>query len=247
VEVARLDLADQASVTEFAEGFLARDEELHLLVNNAGLGFVNQSRTVDGHETTFGVNHLGHMALTLRLLPALTRTTRSRVVTVSSSGHRLGRIWLPDPDFTLGGWGRVRAYTQSKLANVLFALELDRRLRAAGHGTMSLVVDPGGGRTELGTKQTDRRVRMVARIARLMPSPSAAQGARPSLRAATDPEARSGEMYAPRRRVFGPPVLADPASRARDERLARQLWEASLHMLSMPEPDRLLPLCDRAD
>jgi NAD(P)-dependent dehydrogenase (short-subunit alcohol dehydrogenase family) len=237
-----LDLADLTSVARFATELNERFDGLDLLVNNAGLGFINEGRTVDGFETTFGVNHLGHFALTIRLLPMLLARVGARVVTVTSSGHRLGRISLPDPNADPRGYNRVRAYTQSKLANVLFTLELARRLHRSGHDTLALAADPGGGHTELGTKDTNRRMLIIARIARLMPSPSLEAGARPMLRAATDPDARSGQLYQPKHGPFGPPVVAAPARRARDEMLARELWALSLDMVSMREPRQLAPL-----
>ncbi|QFG24500.1 oxidoreductase [Actinomadura sp. WMMB 499] len=239
--VRHLDLGDLSGVARFAGEFLGAADRLDLLVNNAGLAFVDRSRTADGFETHFGVNHLGHLALTLRLLPALVATPHSRVVTVTSVGHRLGRIRLADPCFAEGGYGRTRAYTQSKLANVLFTAELARRLDGAGHGTRALSADPGGARTELGTKQNGGVMRAVAPLSRLVPSQPPAGGALPILRAATDPAARNGDLYAPRRGMRGEPARREPGARARDREMAELLWHLSLEMTGLEEPAELAP------
>lgn len=130
LRTASLDLADQASIAGFADAL--PDDRIDLLINNAGLMAVPRSSTVDGFETQFGVNHLGHMALTLRLLPRLNTTPGARVVTLTSMGHRPGRIRLHDPNFRRGRYNRWTAYFQSKLANMLFAAELARRNEGRG-------------------------------------------------------------------------------------------------------------------
>ncbi|WP_262402030.1 SDR family NAD(P)-dependent oxidoreductase [Actinomadura sp. CNU-125] len=212
--VRRLELGDLYGIARFAEEFLDEADRLDLLINNAGLAFVDRGRTADGFETHFGVNHLGHMALTLRLLPALVATQHSRVVTVTSVGHRMGRIRHTDPCFAAGGYSRTRGYTQSKLANVLFTAELARRLDGAGHGTLALSADPGGARTELGTKQNGGVMRVLARLSVLIPSqpPAGAPGppcARrpirwPATGTCTAPGAGSAGNRRARRRAPGP-------------------------------------------
>ena len=156
VEARSLDLASQASVTAFADLFRAGHDRLDLLINNAGraAGGGSRSCTADGFEAHFGVNHLRHMALTLRLLPVLVTSPGSRVVTLTSGVHRVGRIRLEDPNYTSGGYRPNGAYAQSKPANILFSVELGRRLAAAGHDVMSLAADPGFARTELITRGT---------------------------------------------------------------------------------------------
>src|SRR2546430_6814198 len=149
LEVRPLDLASLASVEKFADG-LAGEPRLDLLANNAGLMAVDRGLTADGFETHIGVNHLGHFALTARLLPLLRATARSRVVTMSSMGARLGHVDLGDLHWERRPYDRWQAYFQSKLANLLFTLELDRRLRAAGAATAALAAHPGGARTSLG-------------------------------------------------------------------------------------------------
>ncbi|MGL4178491.1 MAG: SDR family NAD(P)-dependent oxidoreductase, partial [Dermatophilaceae bacterium] len=149
LEVRRLDLADLDSVAAFADTVLA-DSRLDLLVNNAGLMAVDESRTAQGVETQFGVNHLGHYALTARLLPLLLGTPGSRIATMTSMGHRAAR-GEPDP-LLAQPYDRWQAYFRSKLANLLFTRELDRRLHAVGAQVLAVAAHPGGSRTDLGTE-----------------------------------------------------------------------------------------------
>ncbi len=238
VEVGRLDLADLASVAAFADGVAAGHDRLDLLINNAGLMAVDRSRTVDGFETQFGVNHLGHFALTARLLPLLTATAGSRVVTMSSMGHRAGRMNFDDLMFDRG-YGRWRPYFQSKLANLLFTAELQRRLAATDAPTIAVAAHPGASRTDLGTEGRGVTNRLMARVVPLLTQP-AAVGALPALRAATDPAVRGGQFYGPRLLAVGHPVLETPSRRARDGGDARRLWEESLRLTGVA-PDLLAP------
>jgi NAD(P)-dependent dehydrogenase (short-subunit alcohol dehydrogenase family) len=241
VEARSLDLASQSSVTEFTDSFRAGHDRLDLLINNAGRasGGGSRSGTADGFEAHFGVNHLGHMALTLHLLPVLVASPGSRVVTLTSGVHRFGRIRLDDPNYTTGGYRPNGAYAQSKLANILFSGELGRRLAAAGHDTMSLAADPGFARTELITRgDTSPGARVLAALL-IITSQSADGGARPALRAATDPRAASGQLYGPRWSTRGAPVIAKPSRRATDLRLAAQLWDRSLTLLGLDNPAAL--------
>lgn len=226
LRTASLDLADQASVAAFADGLT--DDRIGLLINNAGLMAVPRSSTVDGFETQFGVNHLGHMALTLRLLPRLNATPGARVVTLTSVGHRPGRIRLDDPNFRRGRYNRWTAYFQSKLANMLFAAELARRNE--GRGALSVAAHPGYAATELG-KDTGIQARLLSVADRIAAQPSAA-GAWPTLRAATDPAAVNGALYGPRRLVSGSAVRETPSRTARRADLAGRLWDLSLDLLS---------------
>ncbi|ALC25308.1 oxidoreductase [Streptomyces pristinaespiralis] len=226
LRTASLDLADQASIAGFADAL--PDDRIDLLINNAGLMAVPRSSTVDGFETQFGVNHLGHMALTLRLLPRLNTTPGARVVTLTSMGHRPGRIRLHDPNFRRGRYNRWTAYFQSKLANMLFAAELARRNE--GRGALSLAAHPGYAVTELG-KDTGFQARLLSVADRIAAQPSAA-GAWPTLRAATDPAAVNGALYGPRRLVSGRAVRETPSRTARRADLAGRLWDLSLDLLS---------------
>lgn len=226
VEVRRLDLADLASVAAFADGMAADGRPLDLLVNNAGLMAVDESRTADGFETQLGVNHLGHFALTARLLPLMTGQAGSRIGTMSSMGHRPGRLVIDDLMFERQGYDRWRAYFQSKLANLLFTAELQRRLAAAGAATIAVAAHPGGSRTDLGHEGSGLLNRVTKYVFPLVAQP-AAEGALPMLRAVTDPAVRGGEFYGPRFVVRGYPVRETPSAGARNEADAAALWERS--------------------
>ena len=224
LEVRRLDLASLASVEKFA-GDLAAEPRLDLLANNAGLMAVDRGLTADGFETHIGVNHLGPFVLTARLLPQLLATSGSRVVAMSSMGARLGHVDLGDLLWERRPYDRWQAYFQSKLANLLFTLELDRRLRAAQAPTAALAAHPGGARTSLGTNGGGWTNRLVPLWKPFIQSASA--GALGFVRAATDPEATGGEYYGPVAQVWGPPVRERPSRQAQDPQLAAGLWEQS--------------------
>jgi NAD(P)-dependent dehydrogenase (short-subunit alcohol dehydrogenase family) len=246
VEVVTLDLADLDSVGRLADHILASDDGLDVLVNNAGvMGVPNRRTTAQGLELQFGTNHLGHFALTGRLLPALLARPASRVVTVSSTMHRLGRLDLDDPN-SERGYRRWQAYNASKLANALFSLELDRRLRAAGAATVSVGAHPGYCRTGLQTPGPRLggagpvgavSAGGVEWFTRLTAQP-AAQGALPVLRAATDPEVAGGDYLGPD--GFGGgrgwPIKAQYSKTAHDERLARRLWTVSEQLTGVSFP-----------
>ena len=209
VEVRRLDLADLGSVAAFADSLLADEGSLDLLANNAGLMALDQGRTADGFEMQFGVNHLGHFALTARLLPLLTSTPSSRVVTMASFGHRPGRLHVDDPNFERRKYNRWTAYFQSKLANVLFSSELQRRLAASGAPTISVAAHPGYSHTELGVGDGGFANSVNALAARYV-AMSPERGALPFLRAATDPGVTGGTFWGPHLLSYGRPVSETP-------------------------------------
>jgi protochlorophyllide reductase len=235
VSVGSLDLADLASVRTFAEEVAAGYDRLDLLINNAGLMAVDESRTVDGFETQLGVNHLGHFALTARLLPLLLATPGSRVATMSSLGHRAGRLDLSDLMFDRRGYRRWPAYFQSKLANLLFTAELHRRLTDAGSSTVAVAAHPGGSRTDLGQEGGGVGNRLLRPVVPVL-AQSAADGALPILQAATDPTVRGGQFYGPRWLGRGPSTLETPSRRARDGAAARALWDASVELTGLTPP-----------
>lgn len=244
VELVQLDLAELDSVARLAGQLLDRAGGLDLLINNAGVMAVPRRRTTaQGFELQFGTNHLGHFALTGRLLPALSRRPGSRVVTVSSLVHRLGSIRLDDLQ-SEHGYGRWRAYSQSKLANALFTVELDRRLRAVGAGTLSVGAHPGYSRTGLlssGPRLGGGGVSaLVLELGTRFTGQPAARGALPVLRAATDPQAQGGDYYGPGGpgELAGSPRKVRYARKARDEQLAGRLWQASeaLTGVTFPAP-----------
>ena len=202
LEVAPLDLGSLASVRACAEKILANHDRIDLLVNNAGVMACPRRETEDGFEMQFGVNHLGHWALTAQLMPAILAADAARVVTVTSTAHHMGRAVDPDNPHLVGNYGEWSAYGQSKLANFHFAIGLQRRFEAAGARAQSLVAHPGLSDTDLQATSvestaggfTQRFFHVLAGRTGM----SAADGALMQLRAATDPSAKGGEFYAPR-------------------------------------------------
>ena len=235
VELLQLDLAVQQQVAGAAAEATERFPAVDILVNNAGVLGLPRSLTVDGYETVFGVNHLGHFTFTAGVLPVLLGTPGSRVVTVSSLSHRFGTIRWDD----LTGERRyspMHAYAQAKLANLLFALELQRRLARAGAATCSLAAHPGFAATDIAAGPLER-VATLAELGRnLVPSP--AEAARPSLRAATDPGAYGGQFYGPGGvgGIGGAPVATRPARRALDEDAQARLWRVSEELTGAAYP-----------
>jgi NAD(P)-dependent dehydrogenase (short-subunit alcohol dehydrogenase family) len=229
VQVEPLDLADLGSVAQCASHVAEAVGRLDGLINNAGLMGVPRALTAEGFERQLAVNHLGHFALTGRLLPCLLAAPAPRVVTVTSETARFGRIAFDD----LQGERRYRpwrAYAQAKLANLLFALELDRRGRAAGSALLSLAAHPGYAGTGLQVSPERRLRRPVQRFwswANRSVAQGAPAGAWPTLRAATDPQARGATLYGPSRRLAGPAVIGTAWRRGADHETARRLWEAS--------------------
>ena len=172
------------------------------------------------------MNHLGHFALTARLLPGLTTTPGSRVVTMASMGHRSGKLHAEDPNFEKGGYSRWSAYFQSKLANILFSNELQRRLVAAGAPTISVAAHPGYTHTDLGT-EGGSMLNQVSEPAGRFLGMSPEAGALPFLRAATDPDVPGGSYLGAAPARVGPPGAETPSKRARNGDDARALWEIS--------------------
>jgi NAD(P)-dependent dehydrogenase (short-subunit alcohol dehydrogenase family) len=227
VIVVRADLSSLASVRQAGQEIRASHERIDLLINNAGLMMPPRGTTADGFELQFGTNHLGHFALTALLLDRLLPVAGSRVVTVASNAHRAGRINFGDLQSQRRYW-RVAAYGQSKLANLLFTYELQRRLAAAGAHTVALAAHPGTTRTEL-TRHIPGVLRALNEAVGGLYSQGAAMGALPTLRAATDPQARGGEYYGPGGRLQnrGYPVRVESSARSHDTAVQRRLWAES--------------------
>jgi len=228
IEVAALDLASLASVHDFAERIKGEASGIDLLINNAGVMAPPRRETADGFELQFGTNHLGHFALTAQLLPAMEGHEDARVVTVSSGAHRMGKINFDDLQ-SEGGYSRWRAYGQSKLANLLFAFELDRRLRAAGSPIKSLGAHPGYAATNLQSAAPPFFDRMVMVFTNRLLAQSVEMGALPQLYAATYPGAEGGTYIGPDgiAEQRGHPKRAGSSGAARNEETARRLWEVS--------------------
>jgi NAD(P)-dependent dehydrogenase (short-subunit alcohol dehydrogenase family) len=226
VQVGSLDLASLASVAAFADWFATHYDRLDLLINSAGLMAIDKSTTEDGFDTQFQVNYLGAFALTQRLRPVLEATPGARVATMSSAAHRPGRIHFDDLNGNRN-YRRWHAYMQSKVANLLFTLELQRRFAAGSSDTIAVAAHPGFTFTELGNKGKNQSLSNRFAAAAMTMCQSIPQGALPMLRAATDPAVRGGQFYGPRFHITGPPVLEKPARRARNSADARKLWEIS--------------------
>jgi NAD(P)-dependent dehydrogenase (short-subunit alcohol dehydrogenase family) len=220
-EVRRLDLADLASIHAFADGW---DGELDVLVNNAGVMATPERRTADGFELQIGTNHLGPFALTNVLLPRIT----DRVVTVSSGAHRAGRIRLDDLNWERGSYHRWRAYGQSKLANLLFTLELQRRLAEAGSDVRAVAAHPGWAATNLQGHTENRLQSALLALGNRFIAQDEEMGALPTLYAATQ-DIPGGSYVGPDgwQEQGGHPTLVGRSSAASDERTARGLWELS--------------------
>jgi NAD(P)-dependent dehydrogenase (short-subunit alcohol dehydrogenase family) len=236
VSVVRLDLASLGSVRAAAAEILAGHQRLDLLINNAGLMWPAYGKTADGFELQFGTNHLGHFALTGLLLEAMLPVPGSRVVTVSSNGHRVG--WIDFADLqSEQRYGRMSAYAQSKLANLMFTYELQRRLAAAGAPTAALAAHPGVAFTDL-TRHLPAVLQSAYPVVGGLFTQSAAMGALPTLRAAADPAAAGGEFYGPGglAQVKGYPVRVSPAARSRDESDQRRLWAESERLTGVTYP-----------
>jgi len=220
VEVRALDLANLTSVREFAASI---DEPVDVLVNNAGVMAVPLRRTVDGFEMQIGTNHLGHFALTGLLLDRI----RARVVTVSSSFHVLGRIRLTDLNWESRGYRRWPAYGQSKLANLLFTYELDRRLAAAGSTVGSYAAHPGYASTNL-QSHTESLLDQVMALGNRLVAQSAAMGALPTVYSATA-DAPSGSFIGPGGITgqHGYPKIVKSNGASHDTETAAELWALS--------------------
>lgn len=240
-----LDLADQSSVAAFAETFRAAHKRLDILCNNAGVMFAPRGKTVDGFEIQFGTNHLGHFALTGRLIDVVLATPQSRIVTVASEYARLGNIRLDDLNATRR-YDRMGAYANVKLANLMTALELQRRLEAKGAETISVASHPGLSATNLqstgvGMGNPDALARFGAWTMRYLNkwvSQPAAMGALPSLMAATGPQVKGGDYYGPDKYwgLKGHPRHAPKPRRALNRDVAARLWAASEEMTGVTFP-----------
>ena len=231
LEVVDLDLGDLGSVRSAADAILAAHPAVDILLNNAGLMAMPEGRTTDGFETQLGVNHLGHWALTAHLLPAVLRAEAARVVTVTSTAHHMGRAIDPDNPHLEGRYQPWLAYGQAKLANYHFAIGLQQRFAAAGVRAQSLLAHPGLSNTNLQAQTVQQGGGGLAgglshRLATRL-GMSAEEGARPQLRAATDPAARGGEFYAPRFVNTGPAVRRPVLRRVGMGQAIATLWQVS--------------------
>ena len=235
VAVQELDLSSLESVRAAADELKSRHDSIDLLINNAGVMFTPKETTKDGFELQFGTNHLGHFAFTNLLLDRVLAAPGSRIVTVSSVGHRFARNGIRFDDLQWeNSYSRVGAYGQAKLANLLFTYELQRRLQ--GTNTIAVAAHPGGSNTELARNMPAALRALTAALAPLMQG--ADMGALPTLRAATDPGVLGGQYYGPdgfaEQRGY-PKVVASSAA-SHDFAAQRRLWTVSEELTSVTFP-----------
>jgi NAD(P)-dependent dehydrogenase (short-subunit alcohol dehydrogenase family) len=223
-ELRELDLADLESVREFAGGV----ERVDVLVNNAGVMMPPHTLTKQGYELQFAVNHLAHFALTILLFNTLLQSEDPRVVTVSSGLHRRGRIHFQDLQGNMD-YNPTKYYTQSKLANVVFGLELHRRLRSNGFGMRSVLAHPGYSATNLQSSGPTGMAKLLMKVGNKVMAQDAAMGALPQVYAAAGADVESGQFYGPdgRNESKGYPTIVQPLDAARDRETARRLWDIS--------------------
>ena len=229
LDIIELNLASQESVRRFAAEFNSQYDRLDILLNNAGIMMVPYGLTEDGFELQFGTNHLGHFALTGLLMERLIETPGARVVNVSSSAHYGGKIDFSNLQFENGSYSPMASYSQSKLANLLFTFELQRRLDAAGHDVKALAAHPGISSTGLFDHLVPDWLSWMAQYGVKFLFQSSAMGALPNLRAAVDLEAEGGQYYGPdgKGERSGYPIVVSSTSAARDPESALKLWDIS--------------------
>tara|TARA_Y100001968_G_scaffold30977_1_gene23849 strand:- start:6039 stop:6932 length:894 start_codon:yes stop_codon:yes gene_type:complete len=229
IELFELDLSDIKNVESFAESIKNKFNSLDVLINNAGIMAPPKTFSKQGFEIQFAVNHLAHMCLTLELLPMLEEKNNSRVVTVTSGVQYFGKIKWDDLQGNIK-YDRWASYAQSKLANVMFGLELDKMLRERNSHTSSLLAHPGIARTNLQSKSVASNQSWQEGIAYKIMDPlfqSAKMGALPQIKAATQSSAKGGEQYGPRFNFRGGPKICRNAPSALNRTSRRKLWEIS--------------------
>ncbi len=233
IRVMQLDLGDLASIRSFVDEFNKDFKKLDVLLNNAGIMMSPYARTKDGFESQLGINHLGHFALTGLLMDLLLQTPGSRIVNVSSGAHKRGEMDFSNLRFENGkGYSPIKAYGRSKLANLLFTYELQRKLESAESDTIALAAHPGVAMTNLARHLEGKILFKI-----LYPffkgfAQDQAMGALPQIRASVDPEVKGGEYYGPdgRNEMKGYPVLVPSNEASRNKEDAVRLWEESVKL-----------------
>lgn len=237
LELETLDLASLKSIEAFAARLATAHPVIDGLINNAGVMALPQGKTADGFEMQLGTNHFGHFALTMRLLPSLEKAKAPRVVTVSSNMHKGGDLRFDDLmlEKSYSSWG---AYGNSKLANLLFAYELARKLQAAGKKTLSLAAHPGYASTSLQGKTGSKIQTFLMDIGNAILAQPAAMGALPQLYAATASDVQSGQYFGPAgfMEMKGPPRRVDSNDRSKDTAAAAELWKVSEKLTGLTFP-----------
>ncbi len=236
LEVRDLDTSRLASVRQFAEQFQRDHQRLDLLINNAGIMITPHFTTEDGFEGQLGVNYLGHFLLTGLLLPTITGTPGARIVTLYSVAARWSGMHFEDLHFEKG-YDAQKAYSQSKMACLMFALELNKRLRKAGHDTLSLAAHPGYSKSDL-SRHLSLPIRAMLTLIGFLFMQSTAAGAQPTLYAALGKDLVGGEATGPsgRKETKGPPAIADIPEQAQDAALREKLWSISEELCQFKYP-----------
>jgi len=236
ISVMELDLTDLKSIRNFALNFKKENTRLDVLLNNAGIMMVPYSLTKDGFESQVGTNHLGHFALTGLLLEVLKNTPESRVVNVSSMAHSSGVMDFNNLLYENGkGYSSTKAYSRSKLSNLLFTYELQRFFEKNKINSSALAAHPGFAETNLVNHLLKKWFFRLIRPLFFKMAQPASMGALPQIRASVDPEARANEFYGPdgKRQMTGYPVVVHPKPKAHDKESARKLWEISEKLTSV--------------
>ena len=235
LETGILDLSDLSSVKQFADTFLRKHKRLDVLINNAGVAMPPASKTTEGYELQFGVNFLGHFALTGYLYPLLKETPHSRIVTLSSNGYQAAVIDFENLKSEVS-YDPMREYRQSKLADLLFSVELQRRIMAKGDKILSIAAQPGANKTELTRHLSEEAI--AAGIERLGEFMEPWQGALSSLYAAVSNEVSGGNLYGPDNEGYrGYPTLAAIKENALDKTVAKKLWDLAEQATGVYYPD----------
>lgn len=234
LEIGVLDLSDLESIKQFADTFLQKHKQLDVLINNAGVAMPPASKTTEGYELQFGVNFLGHFALTGHLYPLLKETPNSRIVTLSSNGYQSAAIDFDNLKSEIS-YDPMREYRQSKLADLLFSVELHRRIIAKGDKVLSIAAQPGANKTELTRHLSEEAIK--AGIDRLGEFMEPWQGALSSVYAAVSNEVGGGNLYEPDNGGYrGYPTLATIKENALDETVAKKLWDLAEKITSVYYP-----------
>ena len=223
VVVMKIDLSDLASIKSFVEEYRQKFDKLDLLINNAGVMIPPYSKTKDGFELQMGTNHFGHFALTLQLLDLISSTPSSRIVNVASNAHKYGNINFDDLNWNKRKYNAIRAYGDSKIANLYFTQELAKRIVVSENNVLVTAAHPGWTATDL------QRHSNVLEFINKFFAMKQEQGALPTLRAAIDEDAKNGDYFGPDgwQERKGYPVKVEPNKLAKDETLAKKLWDVS--------------------
>jgi NAD(P)-dependent dehydrogenase (short-subunit alcohol dehydrogenase family) len=230
IDVMQLDLADLDSVKSFAAEFIKKYKKLDVLLNNAGIMMSPYFQTKDGFEGQFGTNHLGHFALTVQLMDVIRKTAGARVVNVSSGAHKRGEMDFDNLQFENGrDYSPMKAYGRSKLANLLFTYELQRRFESVNSKAIAVAAHPGVARTNLGRYMEGKIIYKILYPFFKWISQDQSMGALPLIRASVDPEVKGGEYYGPdgRNEMKGYPILVQSNAASHNTADAARLWEES--------------------